>query len=418
MAMGIVSSPAAAHPSPSGCTSNSLGIELIKNRSLVRNGDVVNYTVLVENVGSGACDVTGVGVVLQLPARDGTPTGQTVTLATSETYPAGMAEREIGTVPWTVDVDPGVFDAVPQARVAGNRSLHDEDTDHDVNIDKTLGTRIIAPSATLTVTPNPNTGGSPLDTTFTYTFTNTSASPGTPLQPPSFNDEPNLCTDNATPTGGDTNGNHQVDNGESWTYTCSARVTDSGTTNTTVTASVNTALEGDQKRPVTVPPATASVVVTTGSTNSPSETPGSPESPGTPGTPGTPSNPSTPANPNQPSSGVLGRRLVSPKSRRARGDASCISTPRKLRIRARERTTVRVRVGEQGTPARRALVRIIGPGFVKRKVTNRRGVAVFRVRAKRAGRLVIQSDRCLGADRVSVLRARRVSNNQTPKGTG
>jgi hypothetical protein len=45
-------------------------------------------------------------------------------------------------------------------------------------------------------------------------------------------------------------------------------------------------------------------------------------------------------------------------------------------------------------------------------------VAVFRVRAKRAGRLVIQSDRCLGADRVSVLRARRVSSDHTPEGTG
>ena len=71
---------------------------------------------------------------------------------------------------------------------------------------------------------------------------------------------------------------------------------------------------------------------------------------------------------------------------------------------------------QHGTPAATALVRIIGPGFVKRKVTNKNGVAVFRIRAKRAGRLVIQSDRCLGADRVAVLRARRVSNDHTPEG--
>ncbi|HWT25667.1 MAG TPA: hypothetical protein VN213_19330 [Solirubrobacteraceae bacterium] len=400
--VALAAAPAAAHETPAGCQGNSLGIELVKDRTLVRNGDTVNYQVWVENEGDRPCDVTGVGVTLQLPARDGTPTGRLVTLGTSESYPAGTALKRVDTVAWVVDVEPGVFDAVPQARVTGDNALHDtERTDHDVNIDKTIGTDIIHPQATTTVTPNPPTGDSPLDTTFTYTFTNTSPSSDTPLQPPSFSESPDICADTPTRTGGDTNNDNEVDNGESWTYTCTGRITEPGTTQTTVTTSVNTALPGDQNRPVTVPPATASVLVN----STPAIAP-----PATTGQPATPASPTA--------GNVLGKRLASPDAALARGDARCIRTPARLRVRARERTIVRVRVREQGERAAGALVRIVGPGIRQRKLTNRNGVATFRVRARRSGRLVVQSDRCLGADRVTVLRARRTSNNQIPRGTG
>jgi hypothetical protein len=81
-------------------------------------------------------------------------------------------------------------------------------------------------------------------------------------------------------------------------------------------------------------------------------------------------------------------------------------------------TVVRVRVAEKGTRAEGALVRISGPGFVKRTTTNSGGSAIIRVRPKRSGTLVVQSDRCLGADRVRVLGARRVISPRQPRLTG
>ncbi len=60
---------------------------------------------------------------LTLPAANGTPTGQVVTLASSANFPAGAAPRVIGTVPYRVAVDPGVTDIVAEARTSG--TLHD-----------------------------------------------------------------------------------------------------------------------------------------------------------------------------------------------------------------------------------------------------------------------------------------------------
>jgi hypothetical protein len=95
-----------------------------------------------------------------------------------------------------------------------------------------------------------------------------------------------------------------------------------------------------------------------------------------------------------------------------------VAVPSRLSVRARELTVVRVRVREDGQQVEGALVRISGPGFVKRAVTNSGGSAVVRVRATRAGTLVVQSNRCLGADRVRVLGARRVSGPAVPRLTG
>jgi hypothetical protein len=92
--------------------------------------------------------------------------------------------------------------------------------------------------------------------------------------------------------------------------------------------------------------------------------------------------------------------------------------PRSLSVRAKELTTVRVRVSADGTSPAGAIVRVTGPGFVKRLTTNADGIATFRVRAVRSGTLVVQSDRCLGADRVAVKSARRVAARTLPRVTG
>ena len=366
--------PAQAHQSPPNCDSNSLQLTLSKERTVVRNGDTNTYTVSISNNTGNACDQTGVTVTLTVPGKDGTPSGPTTTLATNANYPAGTAATVVGTVPYVVDLNPGVADAVAEARTNG--TLHDAPTDHAAQISKTVGTTITQPAATLTQSVSPATGQSPFQTTFTYVVTNTSTTPA-PLKDVVVTSD--RCTP-ATYVSGDANGNGLLDNGEAWTYTCTSTVSTPGTfTNTATVTATNTV----DNRPVPVAPATSTVTATA-----------------------------------PPPAAVKRYPLVPVKSRSARPDARCVSVPARLRVRARERTTVRVRVGTDDQPARDAVVRVTGPGFVKRVRTNKQGIATVRVTPSRRGTLVIQSDRCLGADRVTVLGARRVSGRRVPRTTG
>src|ERR1700745_82899 len=55
-----MSAPSAiADQSPPTCTSNSLDLTIERDHTLVRNGDVVTYTVTVANDALTACDVCG-----------------------------------------------------------------------------------------------------------------------------------------------------------------------------------------------------------------------------------------------------------------------------------------------------------------------------------------------------------------------
>lgn len=99
--------------------------------------------------------------------------------------------------------------------------------------------------------------------------------------------------------------------------------------------------------------------------------------------------------------------------------ARCVSTPTSLRLRAKETSTVRVVI--RSTSGRRlqgASVRFTYPGAVQVKRTNSNGVATARIRARRAGALVIQSDVCFGADRRRILPARVVRADNSARFTG
>jgi uncharacterized repeat protein (TIGR01451 family) len=385
--------PATAHLSPADCNTNGLALDLVKSRTFVRPGDVVTYTVNVGNSATGACDLTGVTIALQLPAADGTATGQVVTLESGVDLPAGTALRLSGTVNYTVAINPGVDTLIAEARANG--VLHDNPIRDDAaSITKSVSTFASQPALAVVVTPSVPSGPTPLPVTYTYTVTNPSQT-NTPIQNPVVTDD--RC---ATPVyvSGDADGDGAIDTNETWTYTCTTTFTTPGTFPSTVTVTGTNTLD---LLPVTSPPAAATV------------TAAAPSAPDADNSGPAVNSPSTPSR-----AEVLGRRLAPPDSRRARGDARCISTPTRLSIRARERTVVRVRVREDGAAAETALVRVLGPGISRRKVTNANGVATFRVRAERSGTLVIQSDRCLGADRVTVRRARQVTNDQVPRGTG
>lgn len=103
----------------------------------------------------------------------------------------------------------------------------------------------------------------------------------------------------------------------------------------------------------------------------------------------------------------------------AQRPASCIATPRRLRVRQNETTTVVVRVAKRSDVIEGALVRVTFPGGSKTARTDSEGRARVRVRPRRAGRLVIQSEVCFGADRVRVLAARVTqSERQAARFTG
>jgi uncharacterized repeat protein (TIGR01451 family) len=378
---GLNAGPAGAHQSPPGCDSNSLVLTVNKDRTLVRPGDRVNYTVTVSNNEGSACDLTDVTATLTLPGRDGRPTGSSVTLDDGADYLAGMGTKLLGIVPWTVDLNPGVTDAVVQARASG--VLHDAPTDHAAEITKTLGTTVTQPHLTITETANPPSGNAPLGVTYTYLVVNDSSTPA-PITNVTVSDD--KCA-TVTYTGGDANSNGVLDNGEGWTYTCGEVRTTPGTVVSTAVATGYNQVEKvsptDLGRPVNSAPTTVSVNVAV-----PSRTE------------------------------VRRTQLPPPRSEQARPDASCLALVRRVRLRAREINIVRVRVADAGAGVPRALVRVTGAGLRKRAVTGPNGTVVFRLRPKRAGTLVIQTNHCAGADRVTVRNARKIISRQVPRVTG
>lgn len=156
-----VSQPVGASRSPVDCNSNRLTLSITRDKLVVQNGDLLTYTVTASNVDAGsslACNLDNATVTVTLPALDGTATGQVVTITTNASFPAGTAYAVIGSVPYTVNVNNGVVDAI--AEVEMNGVLHDAPTDHAANITKTIGTSIVYPIPPTTPPTAPPTPGS------------------------------------------------------------------------------------------------------------------------------------------------------------------------------------------------------------------------------------------------------------------
>lgn len=213
----LVPDPAGAHRGPAACNANNLALNVSQDKTVVRNGDTITYTLTTANVdshGQLACDVTGTTITLTFPATDGSPSGQKQTLATSVDYPAGTSLAVLATVPYVVAVNPGVASVVVKAEATGK--LHDAPADDTVDIIKTLSTTVTQPHTTLSVTADPVRGRVPLDVTYSYVEKNDSSTDA-PISQVTITD------DTCAPlrfTGGDANGNDTLDTGEAWTYTC------------------------------------------------------------------------------------------------------------------------------------------------------------------------------------------------------
>lgn len=71
-----VATPALSDQVPATCTSNAPALNVSRDRTLVRNGDVVSNVVEVSDLSTSqapACNITNATVPITLPAPDGTP---------------------------------------------------------------------------------------------------------------------------------------------------------------------------------------------------------------------------------------------------------------------------------------------------------------------------------------------------------
>jgi hypothetical protein len=304
--------------------------------------------------------VTTAVIKITLPGPSGAANGTVVSLGTID-VPAGTVLPRWKTIPWTVSLDPGVTIATAEATSDGK--LHDVAIGlRDVHVAKTLGTGAVQPALSLAKTASTTSGPAPLGVTYTYTVTNIST---TPESIGSLVLTDNLCSPISQPTG-DANANGAIDPGETLTYTCTMTHQAAGTYVNTATVCGKDVTD---QRDVCAPPATATVTVT-----------------------------------------------VPVPVRSASKPDVCISVPKKLSVRAKELTTVKVTVTDGVIKG--ASIKLKGPGINRTGKSNAKGQATFKVRPTKKGTLTISSSSCLNAARVSVKAARQTQSRQVPKNTG
>jgi uncharacterized repeat protein (TIGR01451 family) len=360
---GLITQPAFAHRSPALCNKNGVVLNVERSQAEVKNGDNIQYFLTVANDASGSCDITNATIDLILPARDGKPTGQRVRVVTGASYPFNYHETRVGTVPYTVALDKGVQNATVRA-VFVDGILHDNPADTSLaGIFKDIGSFMTPPTINITKVANPTNGPAPLTVTYTYTVTNTSTL-DLPVNNVVVTD--NLCS-NPTYSSGDTDGDGALDRTEVWIFLCTMVHPNPGTYVNTANVCGDGVLGGEH---VCAGPVQATVVVTA---------------------------------------------PPKPVASASKPDV-CLSVPKKLSVRAKELTTVKVTVTDgviQG-----ASIKLRGPGINRSGKSNSKGQATFKVRPTKKGTLTISSSSCLNAARVSVKAARQTQSRQVPRNTG
>jgi hypothetical protein len=189
-------------------------------------------------------------VTLRLPGATGTTTGELKTLTTTGSYAAGTSGSVVATVPYTVAVNAGV--SALAVRANATFTAHTGGADETDTAQRSLGITVSQPALTLSATPNPASGIVPLTSTVSYLLKNTSTTT-VPITNPTLSD--GGCA-TVTRTGGDTDGDNVLDNGEGWTYTCQLRLDRAGEVHATVVAS---GLDSVDQRTVTAPNASWTV---------------------------------------------------------------------------------------------------------------------------------------------------------------
>jgi hypothetical protein len=379
-AVGLMSAaPAQAQQLPAGCGGNESDFRIFRTPTTpARPGETVKFTVYAHNTGFVPCNIRLLTpLVFTLPGLDGTPTGpQTPLRPTGTDFLAGFPLTVLYETTWTVTVNPEVTDAVTE--ISGNSKLFDAAAAHDYRIYRTVGTDVTNPILKLDKIGSITSGVAPQNVTYTFKVTNDSRTP-VPMNQVAVTDD--KCG-TPKPVGGDDVGNDGLlSNGETWTYTCAMLHQAPGVyTNTATACAVSTV----DKRPVCSPPDTWTVTLTP-----------------------------PPVNPPPPSSPPA-ETAVKPANAT---QAPCtLSTPKGLKVRAGEVTTIKatVRQVDAGT-----LVKITVPGgkSVSAK-TNSKGVAVLKVKPTKTGTARITVAECSDVERLTVRAARKTQSKRVPRVTG
>lgn len=385
--------PAAAHQNPPDCNANRLDLDLIRDKSLVRNGDVINYTLEVDNIGPSACDVSDINIRLQFPGPDGRPNpASEIAITNAANYAAQFPKVTFGPFAYTVNANEGVT-RLEARTFAIDGDLHDGVIHSDVDIDKTIGSNVLRPLITIDKQGSagpPVTGPLPAPQDVTYTFYVRNGS--TPQTPDAAISNVRVTDDKCgSPTyiSGDTDGDTKLDTDETWAFQCRLTHPSPGTyTNVAIANGEN--ILYNRPVPVVSPPDNWTVVLV------------APPAP-------PPANPPAAAPPT-PQGGVL---PVNNTQERCE-----LATARGVTVRAGEVQTIRVTARTESGPVANRLVRITLPGGrVVSARTNRNGVASLTVRPPRSGRATIRAGECTSA-RVTVREARRVVAQNVPRVTG
>jgi hypothetical protein len=250
--------PVTADQNPAGCTQNNLALDIGRDKTVVRNGETIVYTISAANVDSPqgkACNLTQTTFMFYAPAADGTPTGPQTVIRANADFPAGTTRTVLGEVPYVVAVNPGVTDTVAKATAVG--VLHDAPVDDHADVMKTLGSTVTQPHTTLSASVT-LTGTAPsLTAVYTYLEKNDSTTPASI-------GSATVADDGCSPVvyaGGDANGNKVLDPGEAWVFGCSRKLTQPGTYLSHVSAVGIDLTDG-----LAAPPESAQVSVTVAAT--------------------------------------------------------------------------------------------------------------------------------------------------------
>lgn len=376
---GLATAAPAQAQDPVGCRGNTFQLDILKDRTYIRDGETINYTVAVANNIPGSCTVSQISVMLNLPSPTGAPSNASQQLTNSATFGIPTQRLEFGPFPFTANFGPNPPDRYTAQVTVTDGRLRDIPPPYSrLDILRTLQTLTVQPALTIDKVGSTTGGPAPQTVTYTYAVRNTTK---VAIDPPGPR-EPGIDMSNVTPTddrcgplayvSGDANGDNLLQRIETWTYTCTSTFTSPGSYTNTATVCADQVLDGIPLH-VCSPPDTWTVVVT--------------------------------APP-----------VVAVQPAAARQEPCRLSTPTGLRVRARERTTIRVRTRniDAGSVVR---IRLPG-GRTLRDRTDRNGVAVFRVTPPRSGTARISAPECSDVERLRVRPARRTVARRVPRVTG
>ncbi|HEY6889221.1 MAG TPA: hypothetical protein VI300_15615 [Solirubrobacter sp.] len=354
-------------------------LDLVRDHSVVRNGDVINYQAVIDNIGPLACDTSGININLQFPQSDGTPSPVLQAVSNNVSYVAQAGKQTSKPFAYTVNAAPGVTRLEARDSIV-NGILHDGGVHSAININKTIGSSVFTPSITIDKVGS-MTGPAPAPQTVVYTFyVRNGADPALDETATALSNVKVTDDKCGSPTyvSGDANNDQKLETSETWAFQCTLTHPTAGTYTNVAVANGENILYG-RSVPVVSPPDNWTVILTAPPLASPP-----------------PQGSVKPVSINQ---------------------APCtMARVNSTTVRAGQLNTIRVRVRNVDAGS---TVTITLPGGKKVTAkTDKSGLATFRVRPTKTGTAKIEAAECSDTESVAVKAARRVVAQKKPRVTG